>query len=127
MEVAREAARELGLKRVGLFGTRFTMQAGFYPEAFHRAGITVVPPDAEAQVYIHEKYMTELVNGIFIPETRAGLLAIVERMKARDGIEGLVLGGTELPLIVRADEYAGVQLLDTTKLHVEAIVSRLLS
>lgn len=87
----------------------------------------MVPPEPEAQVYIHDKYVSELVNGIFIPETRDGLLAIVERMKAQDGIEGLILGGTELPLILRADEYAGVQLLDTTKLHAEAIVSRLLS
>jgi aspartate racemase len=71
--------------------------------------------------------MSELVNGIFIPETRAELLAIVERMKAREGIDGLILGGTELPLIVRADEHAGVQFLDTTKLHAEAIVSRVLS
>jgi aspartate racemase len=127
VEVACEATRERGLKRVGLFGTRFTMQAGFYPDVFEGAGITMVLPDHEAQVYIHDKYMSELVNGIFIPETRAGLLAIVERMRARDGIDGLVLGGTELPLILRANEYAGVQLLDTTKAHAQAIVSRLLS
>lgn len=127
VEVTREAAAARGLKRVGLFGTRFTMQASFYPEAFEGAGIKVVPPDPEAQAYIHDKYMRELVNGIFIPETRSGLLAIVERMKARAGIEGLILGGTELPLTLRADDYAGVQFLDTTKLHAEAIVSRLLS
>jgi aspartate racemase len=127
VDVTCEAARGRGLKRVGLFGTRFTMQAGFYPEAFDRAGITVVPPDPGAQVYIHDKYMSELVKGVFIPETRDGLLAIVERMKARDGIDGLILGGTELPLILRADEHAGLQFLDTTKLHAEAIVSRLLS
>jgi len=127
VEVACEAARGRGLKRVGLFGTRFTMQAGFYPEVFDRVGITVVPPGPDAQVYIHDKYMSELVNGIFMPETRDGLLAIVERMKTRDAIEGLILGGTELPLILRADEHAGVQFLDTTKLHAEAIVSRMLS
>jgi aspartate racemase len=122
-----EAAIGRGLKRVGLLGTRFTMQAGFYPEAFHRAGITVVLPSPEAQVYIHDKYMSELVTGNFLPETRGVLLAIVEGMKAQYGIEGLILGGTELPLILRADDHAGVQLLDTTKLHAEAIVSRLLS
>ena len=127
VEVTCDAARGRGLKRVGLFGTRYTMQAGFYPEAFGRAGITVVPPGAEAQVYIHDKYMSELVNGVFIPETRAGLLAIVEQMKAQDGIEGLILGGTELPLILRADDCAGVQFLDTMQLHAEAIVTRLLS
>ena len=127
VEVTCDHASGRGLKRVGLFGTRFTMEAGFYPQTFERAGITVVLPDREAQVYIHDKYMTELVNGIFIPATRAGLLAIVERMKARDGIDGLILGGTELPLLLTADEYAGVPFLDTTKVHAEAIVSRLLS
>jgi aspartate racemase len=127
VDVTCEATRGRGLTRVGLFGTRFTMGADFYPEAFGRSGITVLPPGPEEQVYIHDKYMNELVNGIFTAETRAGLLAIVERMKARDGIEGLILGGTELPLLLRADEHAGVQLLDTTTLHAEAIVSRLLS
>lgn len=126
VEVTCDVARERGLRRVGLFGTRFTMEAMFYPEVFEPAGISVVP-GPEEQVYIHDKYMTELVSGRFVPETREGLLAIVERMKARDGIEAVVLGGTELPLILRADDYAGVQLLDTTKLHAEAIVSRLLS
>ena len=127
VEVTCEAARGRGLRRVGLFGTRFTMQAGFYSEAFDREGITVVTPGPKEQVYIHDKYMSELLNGIFIPETRGGLLAIVEQMKAREGIEGLILGGTELPLILRGDEHAGVPFLDTTKIHADAIVSRLLS
>ncbi len=127
VEVTCEAARRRGLKRVGLFGTRSTMRARFYPEAFEPAGITVVRPSPEAQAYIDDKYVNELVNGIFIPETREGLLAIVERMKAQDRIEALILGGTELPLILRTDEHAGVQFLDTTRLHVEAIVSRLLA
>ncbi len=127
VEVTCEAARRRGLKRVGLFGTRFTMQAGFYSEGLEPVGITVLRPSPEEQVYIDDKYMNELLRGTFIPETHAGLLAIVERMKTRDGIQGLILGGTELPLILRSDEHAGVQFLDTTRLHVEAIVSRLLS
>ena len=127
VDVTCEAARRRGLKRVGLFGTQFTMQAGFYPEALEPAGITVVRPSLEAQAYIHDKYMNELLMGISSPETRDGLLAIVEQMNTQDGIEGLILGGTELPLILRADEHAGVQFLDTTKLHAEAIVAGLLS
>lgn len=122
-----EAALRQGLTRVGLFGTRLTMQAGFYPEVFQPTGIEVVRPGPEAQAYIHDKYMNELIKGTFVPGTREGLLAIVEHMKAHDGIDGLILGGTELPLILRADEHAGVRFLDTTKLHVETIVTRLLS
>ena len=63
VEVTRQAAEALGLKRIGLFGTRYTMQGRFYPEVFAPAGITLVTPEAGEQDYIHEKYMSELVNG----------------------------------------------------------------
>jgi aspartate racemase len=122
-----DAAQALGLKRVGLFGTRFTMQARFYPDVFSKAGITIVVPQEEEQAYIHEKYMQELLNNIFLPETRQRLLAIVERMKAQDNVEALILGGTELPLILRDPECHGIPVLDTTKMHVKRIVAELLS
>jgi aspartate racemase len=127
VEATCNAARLLGLKKVGLLGTRFTMQADFYPRVFSRSGIEVVVPSLTEQAYIHEKYMGELLAGIILPETRAGLLEIVGRLKDRDGIEGLILGGTELPLILRDAEPAGVRFLDTTQIHVDAIVAELLS
>ena len=127
VEVTCQATKSLGLKRVGLFGARFTMQGRFYPDVFTREGITLVAPAPEEQEYIHDKYMNELVNGVFLPETREGLLAIAERMKTREGIEGLILGGTELPLILKEVKDAGSPFLDTTRLHVEEIVSQLLS
>src|SRR2546430_14017941 len=103
VESTCDAARALGIKRVGLLGTRFTMQRRFYSEVFSRAGIDLIVPDETEQGYIHEKYMGELLNNIFLPETRAGLLEIVDRMKNRDGIEAIILGGTELPLILREE------------------------
>ncbi|HYG80741.1 MAG TPA: aspartate/glutamate racemase family protein, partial [Pyrinomonadaceae bacterium] len=127
VEVTCEAARARGMKRVGLFGTRFTMRGRFYSDVFDRAGITLIAPSAEEQDYIHDKYLSELIDGTFLPETRAGLLSIVERMSARDNIEGLILGGTELPLILRAEKHGEVPFLDTTRLHVEEIVARLLA
>ena len=127
VEVTCRAAEALGLKRLGLFGTRFTMQGRFYPEVFVPSGITLVVPAPDEQDYIHEKYMTELVNGVFLPDTRRGLLAIVERLRVQEGIEGVILGGTELPLILRKVEERGIPFLDTTRLHVEQIVARLLS
>jgi aspartate racemase len=104
VEATRDKALALGLKRPGLFGTRFTMQAKFYPDGFAAAGLKLVVPNHEEQEFIHEKYLGELLNNIFLPETRARLLAIAERMKERDRIDGLILGGTELPLIMR-DEH----------------------
>ena len=127
VESTCDAAQKLGFRRVGLFGTRFTMQARFYFDAFARAGITIVVPHEDGQAYIHEKYMQELLNNVFLPETRQRLLAIVEQMKARDNIEALILGGTELPLILRDTEHRGIPFLDTTKIHVERIVAELVS
>jgi aspartate racemase len=127
VESACDAVQSLGMKQVGLLGTRFTMQGRFYPEVFSRAGISLIVPDETEQDYIHEKYMNELLNNIFLPETREGLLAIAERMKNRDGIEAVILGGTELPLILRDPEHDGVAFLDTTRIHTERIVEELLS
>ena len=124
---ACEATKKLGLKRVGLLGTRFSMQGRFYPDVFSGEGIKLITPGVEEQVYIHDKYMNELVNGIIIPETRERLLAIVDRLKAQEGIEGLILGGTELPLILREEAYGGIPFLDTTRIHVECAVAQMLT
>jgi len=88
---------------------------------------TVVAPDLPDQDYIHDKYMNELINGVFLPETRAGLLAVVDRVRETSGIDGVILGGTELPLILRESHYEGIPFLNTTKIHVEAAVDRMLS
>jgi aspartate racemase len=117
-----DAAKALGLKRPGLFGTRVTMQGRFYPDAFSKAGIELVVPDDTERAYIHDKYMGELVKGIFPAETREHLLAIIDRMKKRDGIDAVILGGTELPLILRDATASGIPLLDTTQIHAKAIV-----
>ena len=115
------------LKRVGLFGTRFTMQGDFYPKVFRREGIEVVAPEPDDQAYIDDKYMNQLVNGVFLPETRDGLLAIVDRLKKKSNIEGVILGGTELPLILPDKTHNGVLLLNTTKIHVAAAVAKMFS
>jgi aspartate racemase len=124
-----KAARDLGLKRIGLFGTRFTMRAGFYQDTFASAGIMLVLPDENEQEYLHDKYMNELVKGIFLPQTRERLLMIAKRLKEQEGIEGLILGGTELPLILRDEDAkrSGLPFLDTTQIHVKSIVAQLLS
>jgi aspartate racemase len=127
VEAAGEAAVRLKLKKLALFGTRFTMQGRFYPDAFAKAGITLVAPEANEQTYIHDKYMNDLVNGIILPETREHLLAILDKLKERDGVEGLILGGTELSLILRDTDHNGMPILDTTRIHAERIVAELFS
>jgi aspartate racemase len=127
VETACAEAETLQMKRVGLFGTRFTMRASFYPKVFSRAGIEIILPAEGEQDCIHTHYMDELVNGIFLPETKDRLLEIVDQLKQRSGVDGIILGGTELPLILRDDEYDGVRFLDTTKIHVKRIVAELIA
>ncbi len=126
VEAACEEAKRLGLKRVGLFGTRFTMQAPFYSDVFTKAGIALVLPEPDEQTYIHDKYMGELVNAVFLPETRARLLALADALKDRHSLDGLILGGTELPLILKEESHNGIVFLDTTRIHVQRIVEKML-
>jgi aspartate racemase len=121
-----ETAARAGLRRLALFGTRFTMQATFFPEIFQRRQIAIVVPNEAEQTYIHDKYMNELFANVILPETRAGLVKIVRAMKERDGIDGLILGGTELSLILREATLEGLPVLDTTQIHVEAAIEWLL-
>lgn len=125
VEATCEKVQKLGLKKVGLFGTRFTMQAKFYPEVFSRAGLNLITPNDKEQNYIHDRYMNELLNDKFLPETRARFLSIADDVKARHGVEALILGGTEIPLLLRDKDHNGMPLLDTTKIHVERLVVEL--
>ena len=126
VESTCNAAKQMGLKKLGLIGNRFIMQGSFYPEVFSKASIELIVPAADEQEYIHEKYMGELVHENFLTETRERILAIIQRMKKEDGIEGAVLGGTELPLLLRSPSADGVPFLNTTQIHVRAAVERLL-
>ena len=127
VEATCAAAKTRKLRRLALFGTRYTMQSNFYPKVFSREEIEVFVPEPNDQDYIHDKYMNELVPGEFLPETRGGLLAIVDRMKAKSDIDGVILAGTELPLILRDPDHNGIPFLNTTEIHCEAAVTEMLS
>ncbi len=121
---AEEAARR-GLRRLGLLGTRFTMEAPFYSEVLARRHIEVVVPEAPERAWIHERYVGELLAGDFRDETRERMTSIVRRLGEDESIDGIILGGTELPLLLGDSTIAGVPALDTTALHVDAIVRRM--
>ena len=127
VEATCAAAKTRNLKRLALFGTTYTMQGTFYAKVFSREGIELLVPEPNDQDYIHDKYMNELVPGKFLAETRSGLLAIVDRMKAKSDIDGVILAGTELPLILRDPAHNRIPFLNTTKIHVEAAVTEMLS
>lgn len=120
VEATLQSAQRCRFKKVGLLGTAFTMQASFFRDPFSRAGISLVVPEMEEQAYIQDCLVQEIELGVFKEETRQGLISIIEKMKKRDGIEAVILGCTELPLILDPN-CSALPLLNTSALHVEAI------
>ena len=127
VETCAAEAQRRGLQRLALLGTRFTMEAAFYPQVCARFGIEVVTPDAGERGWVHERYVGQLLKGDFREETRREFIELVDRLRRDERIEAVVLGGTELPLLLKEPSIAGVPALDTTALHVAAIVQRLLA
>jgi aspartate racemase len=127
VEAAAKAAQQMNLKRVGLFATTFTIHAGFYPRTFSMYNIEVIHPEPNDQEFIHRKYMDELVEGVFKDETRNAFVAIIDKLVRDHQAEGIILGGTEIPLILRNPTHNRIPLLNTTRIHVEAAVAQMLS
>ena len=125
VEVCAEAARRRGLRRLALLGTKFTMQGPFYPEVFERLGMVVVQPSETDQLWVHDRYVGQLLKGEFRDDTRLEFTSLIARLREEERIDGVILGGTELPLLLRSPAIADVPVLDTTELHVAAIVDRL--
>lgn len=119
-ETAREALRR-GLKKLGLLGTHVTMTSDFYLKNFVAHGIKVIVPQPGEQDFIHERLATEIMFNKIIDATRDKLLAIVKRMIDRESIDGIILGCTELPLILNQDAF-GIPFLNTTLIHAESAV-----
>lgn len=121
VEAVCARARGLGLRRPGLLGTRTTMQSDLYQRCFAPQGMTVLTPGEEDQELIQQRLMTEIELGIFKDSTRQELLDIVRRLQQAQGIDSVILGCTELPLILDRDQF-GLPFLNTTAVHVQAIV-----
>ena len=126
VEAARRKAAGLGLKKLGLMGTSSTMQADFYQRAFAAADMVVVVPGVESQQIIEQRLFSEIEVGIIKGSTREELLSIAKQMIEQDDVEGVILGCTELPLILTQDAYYNVPFLNTTAIHVESIVNHYL-
>jgi aspartate racemase len=120
-------ARDHGFRRLGLLGARFTMEGGFYAEVFARHGMTVVVPEPDDRAWVHDRYMAELTEGVHRDETRAEMTVIIDRMKVTDDVDAVILGGTELPMLFRDHAQPAVPILDTTTIHVESALARLLA
>ena len=118
LDVVGTAIQERGMTTVGLLGTEFTMEKPFYREALDRQGISILVPGAEDRRFVNAVIYDELGAGQFLDESRAGYLAVIERLADR-GAEGVILGCTEIPLLVSETD-ASLPLFDTTSIHAEA-------
>jgi aspartate racemase len=123
VESTIDYAKTKGYSRLGLFGTISTMEGDFYQDGFDAVGMEIITPMPDERKYIHKIYMDELVRGRFLPETKNHLLSIAQRMYNEGQIECLILGGTELPFIIKTSDIEDVEILNTTKIHVEHILN----
>ncbi len=121
LDAVGDAILARGIETVGLLGTRFTMEKAFYQDALTRKGITVLTPDEQDREYVNAVIYDELVAGQIRAESRAGYVAIIKKLAER-GAEGIILGCTEIPLLVN-EEDAGMVLFDTTVIHAEAALN----
>jgi aspartate racemase len=119
----RDHALKLGIEKLCLLGTGFTMRSDFYQRVFGEAGIEVFVPDSDAIDYIQEKIFSEVEFGLVREDTRRGFLRIVERIGAERKIQGVILGCTELPMLLKPEHF-NLHYLDTTAIHIAAIVER---
>ncbi len=126
VEVTALAAADAGSQRLLLLGIKFTMQSGFYAEVCARYGIEVVTPDEADQDEVNRLVFEELAQGRFTDANRARLLEVIDRCRARTPVDGVILGCTELPLLLR-QEHIDLPLYDTLALHVQATLDFALS
>lgn len=112
-----------GVTRVGLLGTRFTMEQAFYRDRLRDDfGIEVITPDEQARQVVHDIIFQELVHGTIADTSRARFLRIIDGLRTQ-GAEGVILGCTEIAMLVQ-QAHTTVPLYDTTELHIQAALNR---
>lgn len=121
VEATKDEAQRQNYAKIGLLGTKFTMQTEFFKKPFIEAGIDVVTPLEDEQLFIADKISKELEHGIILDETRKDMIKIVQRMHNENNIEAIVLGCTELPLIFK-DTILLIPSLDTLEIHIQELV-----
>jgi aspartate racemase len=120
VDATAAAVRQAGVRRVGLLGTRFSMEQSFYVERLQQQGLDVLLPDADGRATVHQVIYQELCQGVLLEDSREAYRRVMAALVAQ-GAEGIILGCTEIALLVGASD-ATVPLFDTTRLHAQAAV-----
>ncbi|MFH9351989.1 aspartate/glutamate racemase family protein [Kitasatospora sp. NPDC017646] len=124
-DATADAVRAAGLRRIGLLGTAFTMEQEFYRGRLAACGLDVLVPDAASRTLVHRVIYEELCLGVVREESRAAYRQVIEELVAA-GAEGIVLGCTEIELLVRPQD-SPVPVFPTARLHAEAAVAAALA
>ena len=121
VEATCNEAIRLNIHKLGLLGTIFTMTEDFFKKPFYNSNIEIITPTAEEMEYINLKISSELEFGVIKEETLQGFQKIIKRMQQEDSIEAVILGCTELPLLLN-DEVSPIPCLDTMKIHIQLLI-----
>ncbi|PHV40449.1 aspartate racemase [Janthinobacterium sp. BJB304] len=121
VEETAKRVQQSGVRKVGLLGVKQTMAGRFYHDALEQQGIATVTPDAADQEILHDIIYTELVQNIFTDASRNIFLEIIEKLR-RQGAQGVILGCTEIPLLIQPGDI-DLPLFNTTAIHCEAAVA----
>jgi aspartate racemase len=122
MDATAEAIKEKSITRVGLLGTIFTMQADFYQDSLSKYGIEVIVPNKEDQNYVNTVIWDELTHHILTSESKKGYSEVIKRLES-EGAEGVILGCTEIPLLITQED-SPIPVFDTTTLHALAALRK---
>lgn len=125
IESTCKEAEKRNLKNIGLLGTIFTMTEDFFKEPFFKRNIKIVVPYESEMEYINQKISSELEHGIAKNETLESFRKIISRMQIEDNIEAIILGCTELPLLLN-DKVSPVTCLDTMQIHIQTIIDEIM-
>lgn len=124
-EVTAQAIKQQSLTKVALLGVMKTMEGDFYQRILGQHGIETLVPAPPERDYVHDMIMDEMVANLFTDETKAGYLSLIDTLNGR-GAEGVILGCTEIPLLLSADEIP-IPSFSTTELHCQAAITKALA
>ena len=115
-----KAVQQKQIGKVALLGTKYTMELPFYPEQLKKYNADIIIPGDEDRQYIHDAIYNEMGKNIFLPSTKEKMLSIIETLKLQ-GAEGVILGCTEIPLLIKQSD-CSIPVFDTTQVHAAAAV-----
>ena len=125
VDATAEAIKKQGLKKIGLLGTIYAIQAGFYQEVMSKHNLETIIPIQSDQEYVNKVIFDELVHHVVTEESKKGYLEIINRL-VKKGAEGVILGCTEIPLLIKQKD-SPIPVFDTTTLHALATLKFALS